>query len=95
MSSDARARALAIVNGRVAALDGTDGTIHIDPKDLARRVYPDSRSSTRGPRSPEPRHIHLMSAVLLDWSRAPPAGVEVQEVEAYDRVILRVRRVRT
>ena len=36
-----------------------------------------------------------MSAVLLDWSRAPPAGVEVQEVEAYDRVILRVRRVRT
>ena len=93
MSSDARARALAIVNARVAALDGT--TIHIDPKDLARRVYPDSRSSTRGPRSPEPRHIHLMSAVLLDWSRAPPAGVEVQEVEAYDRVILRVRRVRT
>lgn len=92
MSSDARARALAIVNARVAALDGT--TIHIDPKDLARRVYPDSRSSTRGPRSPEPRHIHLMSAVLLDWSRAPPAGVEVQEVEAYDRVILRVRRVR-
>ena len=92
MSSDARARALAIVNARVAALDGT---IHIDPKDLARRVYPDSRSSTRGPRSPEPRHIHLMSAVLLDWSRAPPAGVEVQEVEAFDRVILRVRRVRT
>jgi len=92
MSSDARARALAIINGRVAALDGT---MHIDPKDLARRVYPDSRSSTRGPRSPEPRHIHLMSAVLLDWSRAPPAGVEVQEVEAYDRVILRVRRVRT
>lgn len=93
MSSDARARALEIINGRIAALDGT--TIHIDPKDLARRVYPDSRSSTRGPRSPEPRHIHLMSAVLLDWSRAPPAGVEVQEVEAYDRVILRVRRVRT
>lgn len=93
MSSDARARALAIVNARVAALDGT--TIHIDPKDLARRVYPDSRSSTRGPRSPEPRHIHLMSAVLLDWSRAPPAGVEVQEVEAFDRVILQVRRVRT
>ena len=92
MSSDARARALAIINGRIAALDGT---MHIDPKDLARRVYPDSRSSTRGPRSPEPRHIHLMSAVLLDWSRAPPAGVEVQEVEAYDRVILRVRRVRT
>ena len=92
MSSDARARALEIINGRIAALDGT---IHIDPKDLARRVYPDSRSSTRGPRSPEPRHIHLMSAVLLDWSRAPPAGVEVQEVEAYDRVILRVRRVRT
>jgi hypothetical protein len=92
MSSDARARALAIVNGRVAALDGT---MHIDPKDLARRVYPDSRSSTRGPRSPEPRHIHLMSAVLLDWSRAPPAGVEVQEVEAFDRVILQVRRVRT
>lgn len=89
MSSDARARALAIVNGRVAALDGT---MHIDPKDLARRVYPDSRSSTRGPRSPEPRHIHLMSAVLLDWSRAPPAGVEVQEVEAFDRVILQVRR---
>ena len=93
MSSDARARALEIINGRIAALDGT--TIHIDPKDLARRVYPDSRSSTRGPRSPEPRHIHLMSAVLLDWSRAPPAGVEVQEVEAFDRVILRVRRVRT
>ena len=93
MSSDARARALEIINGRIAALDGT--TIHIDPKDLARRVYPDSRSSTRGPRSPEPRHIHLMSAVLLDWARAPPAGVEVQEVEAYDRVILRVRRVRT
>jgi len=93
MSSDARARALEIINGRIAALDGT--TIHIDPKDLARRVYPDSRSSTRGPRSPEPRHIHLMSAVLLDWSRAPPAGVEVQEVEAYDRVILRVRRVKT
>ena len=92
MSSDARARALAIVNARVAALDGT---MNIDPKDLARRVYPDSRSSTRGPRSPEPRHIHLMSAVLLDWSRAPPAGVEVQEVEAFDRVILRVRRVRT
>ena len=92
MSSDARARALAIVNDRVAALDGT---MHIDPKDLARRVYPDSRSSTRGPRSPEPRHIHLMSAVLLDWSRAPPAGVEVQEVEAFDRVILQVRRVRT
>ena len=92
MSSDARARALEIINGRIAALDGT---IHIDPKDLARRVYPDSRSSTRGPRSPEPRHIHLMSAVLLDWSRAPPAGVEVQEVEAFDRVILRVRRVRT
>ena len=92
MSSDARARALEIINGRIAALDGT---MHIDPKDLARRVYPDSRSSTRGPRSPEPRHIHLMSAVLLDWSRAPPAGVEVQEVEAYDRVILRVRRVRT
>ena len=90
MSSDARARALEIINGRVAALDGT--TIHIDPKDLARRVYPDSRSSTRGPRSPEPRHIHLMSAVLLDWARAPPAGVEVQEVEAFDRVILRVRR---
>ena len=89
MSSDARARALRIVNDRVAALDGT---MHIDPKDLARRVYPDSRSSTRGPRSPEPRHIHLMSAVLLDWSRAPPAGVEVQEVEAFDRVILRVRR---
>ena len=93
MSFDARARALEIINGRIAALDGT--TIHIDPKDLARRVYPDSRSSTRGPRSPEPRHIHLMSAVLLDWSRAPPAGVEVQEVEAFDRVILRVRRVRT
>ena len=93
MSSDARARALEIINGRIAALDGT--TIHIDPKDLARRVYPDSRSSTRGPRSPEPRHIHLMSAVLLDWARAPPAGVEVQEVEAFDRVILRVRRVRT
>ena len=93
MSSDARARALEIINGRIAALDGT--TIHIDPKDLARRIYPDSRSSTRGPRSPEPKHIHLMSAVLLDWSRAPPAGVEVQEVEAYDRVILRVRRVRT
>ena len=93
MSSDARARALKIINGRIAALDGT--TIHIDPKDLARRVYPDSRSSTRGPRSPEPRHIHLMSAVLLDWARAPPAGVEVQEVEAFDRVILRVRRVRT
>ena len=92
MSSDARARALEIINGRIAALDGT---MHIDPKDLARRVYPDSRSSTRGPRSPEPRHIHLMSAVLLDWARAPPAGVEVQEVEAYDRVILRVRRVRT
>ena len=92
MSSAARARALEIINGRIAALDGT---IHIDPKDLARRVYPDSRSSTRGPRSPEPRHIHLMSAVLLDWSRAPPAGVEVQEVEAFDRVILRVRRVRT
>lgn len=92
MSSDARARALAIVNARVAALDGT---MNIDPKDLARRVYPDSRSSTRGPRSPEPRHIHLMSAVLLDWARAPPAGVEVQEVEAFDRVILRVRRVRT
>lgn len=92
MSSDARARALRIVNDRVAALDGT---MHIDPKDLARRVYPDSRSSTRGPRSPEPRHIHLMSAVLLDWSRAPPAGVEVQEVEAFDRVILQVRRVRT
>ncbi len=92
MSSDARARALEIINGRIAALDGT---MHIDPKDLARRVYPDSRSSTRGPRSPEQRHIHLMSAVLLDWSRAPPAGVEVQEVEAYDRVILRVRRVRT
>ena len=92
MSSDARARALEIINGRIAALDGT---MHIDPKDLARRVYPDSRSSTRGPRSPEPRHIHLMSAVLLDWSRAPPAGVEVQEVEAFDRVILRVRRVRT
>ena len=91
MSSDARARALAIVNARVAALDGT---MNIDPKDLARRVYPDSRSSTRGPRSPEPRHIHLMSAVLLDWSRAPPDGVEVQEVEAFDRVILRVRRVR-
>lgn len=89
MSSDARARALRIVNDRVAALDGT---MHIDPKDLARRVYPDSRSSTRGPRSPEPRHIHLMSAVLLDWSRAPPAGVEVQEVEAFDRVILQVRR---
>ena len=89
MSSDARARALEIINGRIAALDGT---IHIDPKDLARRVYPDSRSSTRGPRSPEPRHIHLMSAVLLDWARAPPAGVEVQEVEAFDRVILRVRR---
>jgi len=89
MSSDARARALEIINGRIAALDGT---MHIDPKDLARRVYPDSRSSTRGPRSPEPRHIHLMSAVLLDWSRAPPAGVEVQEVEAYDRVILQVRR---
>ena len=93
MSSDARARALEIINGRIAALDGT--TIHIDPKDLARRVYPDSRSSTRGPRSPEPRHIHLMSAVLLDWARAPPAGMEVQEVEAFDRVILRVRRVRT
>ena len=92
MSSDARARALAIVNARIAALDGT---MNIDPKDLARRIYPDSRSSTRGPRSPEPRHIHLMSAVLLDWSRAPPAGVEVQEVEAYDRVILRVRRVKT
>ena len=92
MSSDARARALAIVNARVATLDGT---MHIDPKDLARRIFPDSRSSTRGPRSPEPRHIHLMSAVLLDWSRAPPAGVEVQEVEAFDRVILRVRRVRT
>ena len=92
MSSDARARALEIINGRIAALDGT---IHIDPKDLARRIYPDSRSSTRGPRSPEPRHIHLMSAVLLDWARAPPAGVEVQEVEAFDRVILRVRRVRT
>jgi hypothetical protein len=92
MSSDARARALEIINGRIAALDGT---MHIDPKDLARRVYPDSRSSTRGPRSPEPRHIHLMSAVLLDWARAPPAGVEVQEVEAFDRVILRVRRVRT
>ena len=92
MSSDARARALEIINGRIAALDGT---MNIDPKDLARRVYPDSRSSTRGPRSPDPRHIHLMSAVLLDWSRAPPAGVEVQEVEAYDRVILRVRRVRT
>ena len=92
MSSDARARALAIVNARVAALDGT---MNIDPKDLARRVYPDSRSSTRGPRSPEPRHIHLMSAVLLDWARAPPSGVEVQEVEAFDRVILRVRRVRT
>ena len=91
MSSDARARALAIVNARVAALDGT---MNIDPKDLARRVYPDSRSSTRGPRSPEPRHIHLMSAVLLDWARAPPSGVEVQEVEAFDRVILRVRRVR-
>ena len=89
MSSDARARALEIINGRIAALDGT---MHIDPKDLARRVYPDSRSSTRGPRSPEPRHIYLMSAVLLDWARAPPAGVEVQEVEAYDRVILRVRR---
>lgn len=92
MSSDARARALAIVNARVAALDGT---MNIDPKDLARRVYPDSRSSTRGPRSPEPRHIHLMSAVLLDWARAPPAGVEVQEVEAFDRVILQVRRVKT
>ena len=92
MSSDARARALEIINGRIAALDGT---MHIDPKDLARRVYPDSRSSTRGPRSPAPRHIHLMSAVLLDWARAPPAGVEVQEVEAFDRVILQVRRVRT
>lgn len=92
MSSDARARALEIINGRIAALDGT---MNIDPKDLARRIFPDSRSSQRGPRSPEPRHIHLMSAVLLDWARAPPAGVEVQEVEAFDRVILRVRRVRT
>lgn len=90
MSSDARARALAIVNGRVAALDGT---MHIDPKDLAKRIFPDSRSSQRGPRSPESRHVHLMSAVLLDWARAPPSGVEVQEVEAFDRVILRVRRV--
>ncbi len=92
MSSDARARALEIINGRIAALDGT---MNIDPKDLAKRIFPDSRSSQRGPRCPESRHVHLMSAVLLDWARAPPAGVEVQEVEAFDRVILRVRRVKT
>ena len=88
MSSDARARARQIIHNRIRRLDGTSKIL--DPIELARKIYPESRSGQRGPRRLDRRHIDLMSACLLDWSRSAPPGIECEEIEAYDRIILRV-----
>ena len=93
MSSEAKAKARTIVRNRIERLDEAEELL--DPVELARIVYPESRSGQRGPRRPDRRHIDLMSAFLLDWAQHVPAGIECEEVEAYDRVILRVRRVRS